>query len=184
MGKHGKRASAFKASLEAAGYDVLETPREHGVAAATTKQLSDEVRVSIVNVYRALGGVRDDAEFTAGVWDFACSDGLFIEFDEALHFNRYRPVTLETPWSSELPWALDYSGYSEAMEGNVPEGREVRRQVGQPVVGRHVRRLGRSGSVWGQRLIPVEAARALRCGPRCLRLVHTRGEPGPHLDSR
>ena len=30
MGKHGKRASAFKASLAAAGYDVLETPREHG----------------------------------------------------------------------------------------------------------------------------------------------------------
>ena len=46
--------------------------------AATTKQLSDEVRGSIVDVYRALGGVRDDAEFTAGVWDFACSDGLFV----------------------------------------------------------------------------------------------------------
>lgn len=117
MGKHGKRASAFKASLVAAGYDVLETPREHGVVAATTKQLSDEVRASMVDVYRALGGVRDDAEFTAGVWDFACSDGLFVEFDEALHFNRYRPVTLQTSWSSELPWAQDYSGYSGTMEG-------------------------------------------------------------------
>ncbi|MEV7134820.1 hypothetical protein AB0N24_18235 [Arthrobacter sp. NPDC093128] len=95
MGKHGKRASAFKASLAAAGYNVLDTPREHGVVAATTKQLSDEMRASIVDVYRALGGVRDDAEFTAGVWDFACSDGLFVEFDEALHFNRYRPLTLQ-----------------------------------------------------------------------------------------
>jgi hypothetical protein len=103
MGKHGKRASAFKASLEAAGYGVLETPREHGVTAATTKQLSDEVRASLVDVYRALGGVRDDAEFTAGVWDFACGDGLFVEFDESLHFNRYRPVRFKRRGHRNFP---------------------------------------------------------------------------------
>lgn len=117
MGKHGKRATAFKASLASAGYDVLETPREHGVVSATTKQLSDDVRGYIVDVYRALGGVRDDVEFTAGVWDFACADGLFLEFDEALHFNRYRQATLQTMWSPQLPWSHEYASYSRDMEG-------------------------------------------------------------------
>ena len=43
-----------------------------------------------------------------GAWDLAFDDGLVVELDEELHFNRYRARTLQTPWAADLPWHDTY----------------------------------------------------------------------------
>ena len=35
-------------------------------------------------------------------------DGVLIELDEELHFNRYRETTLQQPWAAALPWTGPY----------------------------------------------------------------------------
>ena len=35
-----------------------------------------------------------------GAWDLAFDDGLVVELDEELHFNRYRARTLQMPWAT------------------------------------------------------------------------------------
>lgn len=52
--------------------------------------------------YRALGGVLPVFEFRMSRWDLEY-EGIAIELDEWLHFNRYRGVTLRSPLYRELP---------------------------------------------------------------------------------
>jgi hypothetical protein len=42
-----------------------------------------------------------------GPWDLSF-DGILIELDEELHFNRYRATALEHCAASPLPWAESY----------------------------------------------------------------------------
>uniref|UniRef100_A0A5Q5CFC0 Uncharacterized protein n=1 Tax=Mycobacterium sp. (strain JLS) TaxID=164757 RepID=A0A5Q5CFC0_MYCSJ len=51
-----------------------------------------------------------------GAWDLAFADGLVVELDEELHFNRYRLRTLEAPWSARLPWHDAYIVFCERQE--------------------------------------------------------------------
>lgn len=48
------------------------------------------------NVYRALGGTLDIPPSRLGSWDIEF-DGIALELDEHLHFNRYRASTLASP---------------------------------------------------------------------------------------
>lgn len=43
-------------------------------------------------------------------------DGLLVELDEELHFNRYRALTLGAPWAADLPWREDYLRYCSQNE--------------------------------------------------------------------
>jgi len=95
-----------------AGYDVLSKDLCNQKDLATTKSLPKRVRAEIIDLHRALGGPAGYLDFTSGVWDFATADGLFIEFDEQLHFNRYRGLTLELPWRGRLPWSTAYAHFS------------------------------------------------------------------------
>jgi hypothetical protein len=52
-------------------------------------------------VYRKLGGVLPSLELKLGRWDMEF-DGVAVELDEYLHFNRYRAVTLECPIYGQL----------------------------------------------------------------------------------
>jgi hypothetical protein len=52
--------------------------------------------------YRLLGGVLDRAPLRPGDWDLQF-DRIPLELDEALHFNRYRALTLQSPIYTELP---------------------------------------------------------------------------------
>ncbi|MDT0195709.1 hypothetical protein Q9R30_10110 [Arthrobacter sp. AB6] len=70
----------------------------------------------IIHIYRALGGVLDFPTLAPGDWDFAFGDGLLIELDEDLHFNRYRALTLDVSWVQRLPWAGDYRRHCLAGE--------------------------------------------------------------------
>lgn len=69
-----------------------------------------------MSLYRDLGGTQVDPRLAPGGWDLAFTDGLLLELDEDMHFNRYRNVTLQTSWASELPWTAAYRGYVVAGE--------------------------------------------------------------------
>jgi hypothetical protein len=38
-----------------------------------------------------------------GAWDLVFADGLVVELDEELHFNRYRAQSLQNEWATDLP---------------------------------------------------------------------------------
>lgn len=112
----GHLAEAFRAELIKAGYDVLSKDDCNQKNPATTKGLPERVQAELVDLHRALGGSAGYRGFTSGKWDFATADGLFIEFDEQLHFNRYRQFTDRLAWSRWIPWSAAYLHYSCAHE--------------------------------------------------------------------
>lgn len=57
---------------------------------------------AVSNVYRALGGKLDEAPLNLRAWDIEF-EGMAVELDECLHFNRYRLITLMSPAYSSLP---------------------------------------------------------------------------------
>jgi hypothetical protein len=112
----GKLAVAFKLELVKAGYDVLPKADCNRLTPASTSVLPESVRAEMVDLHRAFGGVAGYSDFMSGKWDFATADGLFIEFDEQLHFNRYRELTDRLTWSRRIPWSTAYLHYSSAHE--------------------------------------------------------------------
>lgn len=73
--------------------------------------LPAEVVGQVMDIYRALGGIQDAPKLAPGSWDVVYTDGLLIELDEDMHFNRYRGSTLDAPWAAKLPWTTAYRGY-------------------------------------------------------------------------
>ena len=51
-----------------------------------------------------------------GAWDLAFDEGLVVELDEELHFNRYRTQTLQPAWAAALPWHDAYLAFSNKHE--------------------------------------------------------------------
>jgi hypothetical protein len=71
--------------------------------------LSSDLGAEVIALYRALGGRTEvQPSFRPGAWDLMFEDGLVVELDEELHFNRYRQLALEADWSSPLPWRDEY----------------------------------------------------------------------------
>ena len=58
-----------------------------------------QVQADLHDLYRTLGGMNPNPSFRPGSWDLAFADGLVVELDEELHFNRYRAHTLQPPWA-------------------------------------------------------------------------------------
>ncbi|GGH94659.1 hypothetical protein ACFFGR_02690 [Arthrobacter liuii] len=84
---------------------------------ATIEALPATAADTLLVIFRELGGVpAHHAALAPGGWDMQ-ADQVLIEFDEDLHFNRYRAFSLATPWSAELPWSATYRAYSTGMEG-------------------------------------------------------------------
>lgn len=105
---------------EMALLNVLQ--RRHGplikVRRARMADLPSHAQRELLHLYRCLGGVLDSPILAPGDWDFAFADGLLVELDEDLHFNRYRALTLDTTLSPELPWTAAYQQhclYGEEM---------------------------------------------------------------------
>lgn len=103
MTSAGQRARALRDLLSHAGLRPTTDapPRPSGV---------DRLE-ELLELYRSLGGLQDAPSLRPGGWDLAFDDGLVVELDEELHFNRYRALTLETSWSDGLPWTEDYTRY-------------------------------------------------------------------------
>ena len=56
-----------------------------------------------------------------GTWDLSFADGLVVELDEELHFNRYRLTTLQSVESMKLPWRDAYLDFCTRYEAPVTE---------------------------------------------------------------
>jgi hypothetical protein len=74
-----------------------------------------DIREEIVDLFRRLGGQEEAPPFRPGAWDLTMGD-LVIELDEELHFNRFRAMTLDVSWASDLPWAEDYRVFCREYE--------------------------------------------------------------------
>jgi hypothetical protein len=53
-------------------------------------------------VYRALGGIQPVWTARPGAWDLVF-DGVAVELDEQLHFNRYRATSLDSAMYAQFP---------------------------------------------------------------------------------
>lgn len=51
-----------------------------------------------------------------GAWDLSFADGIVVELDEELHFNRYRLRTLQSDASARLPWRDEYIEFCRRQE--------------------------------------------------------------------
>ena len=63
-----------------------------------------------------LGGHDGSGRLQPGPWDLAFENGLVVELDEQLHFNRYRARTLHADWTEPLPWRDVYLVYCRDRE--------------------------------------------------------------------
>lgn len=77
----------------------------------------DTIKVSphyeqVLAVYRSLGGIMNDIPANLRTWDMIV-DGIAVELDEMLHFNRYRQITLLSTAYNALPHfpLLEYRQY-------------------------------------------------------------------------
>ena len=111
MVRTGGGAEALTRLLVASGWTPAPAPPRPQLA-----DLTKGLAVELLDIYRRLGGTQEDPAFRPGGWDLSFEGGLVVELDEELHFNRYRAATLETSWSSALPWRTDYRRFCEEHE--------------------------------------------------------------------
>lgn len=112
MVRTGARTNRLLGLLVQSGFKPVSTkpraPRSH--------ELRPDLIVDLVDLYHELGGILDNPTLRPGGWDLAFEDGLVVELDEQLHFNRYRASTLSRGWSRQLPMTDDYLSYSSNYE--------------------------------------------------------------------
>jgi hypothetical protein len=70
----------------------------------------------VVELFEILGGRTPMPPLRHGAWDLAFANGLVLELDEELHFNRYRAQTLQSPWATDLPWKGAYLDHCRDRE--------------------------------------------------------------------
>lgn len=99
----GARVRALGALFEQLGR--TSTPQLSG---PRMEHLPPEAAHEIHRLYRALGGVSSEPRLRPGPWDLVLDDGVVLELDEELHFNRFREVALHQHTSERLPWTTDY----------------------------------------------------------------------------
>ena len=110
MPRTGRRARALAGLLIEGGLVVAS----QAPARPTGAEHFDELQA----IYRQLGGLLDEPPLRPGPWDLVFGDGLVVELDEELHFNRYRAITLASSWSARLPWIEDYRRYCHSHEND------------------------------------------------------------------
>jgi hypothetical protein len=77
------------------------------------------IETEINRVYHQLGGQLDSFSLNLQKWDMEV-DGVAVELDEHLHFNRYRGLTLESSLYQDLTFFLldDYKSYCKDHESD------------------------------------------------------------------
>ena len=97
----GQDVDGFCRILRAAGHEVANK----GIPEPTPRleDLCAESQAETLRLYRALGGQIESPALRPGAWDIRV-DGVLIELDEELHFNRYRLVTLHSVSYERLVW--------------------------------------------------------------------------------
>ncbi len=85
--------------LMAAGYNVTTGTLPYPTFDIIRKsEYYDEIK----NTYKKLGGILDEVPLNLRKWDVEVN-GIALELDEYLHFNRYRKITLESILYNQLP---------------------------------------------------------------------------------
>lgn len=107
----GKSQDALESLLESSGKKI--TIKEVPYLKLDDVQDSD-YSSHVKEVYGSLGGIMADYPVGFRGWDIE-ANGIAIELDEQLHFNRYRSTTLNSNIYSELP-SFPLSGYKEMCE--------------------------------------------------------------------
>lgn len=95
----GQDVDGFCAILRAGGHEVSTSSIP--ASAPRLADLSNAAQREALRVYRALGGKQPAPQLRPGSWDVLV-DGVLVEFDEQLHFNRYRAFTLKSPLYEKL----------------------------------------------------------------------------------
>ena len=103
MVRTGARAAVLADLLADAGFATSPPP-----SAPRLSGLTSELRREAIDIYGLLGGTCADPVLRPGGWDLAFEDGLLVELDEELHFNRYRLLTLCAPALRPSAWATVY----------------------------------------------------------------------------
>jgi hypothetical protein len=111
----GQDVDGFCAILRDAGHTVLTT----GIATPPPRvvDLPKDAAAEVAGLYRELGGRKEPGSLRPGAWDVLV-DGVLVELDEQLHFNRYRAVTLQArsyTRMSRFPLA-SYQSFCETRE--------------------------------------------------------------------
>jgi hypothetical protein len=103
MVRTGARAAVLADLLAGGGFRRQPPP-----PAPRLSDLSSGLSREVLDIYVRLGGTNADPVLRPGGWDLAFEDGLLVELDEELHFNRYRLFTLSTPALRRSGWAPVY----------------------------------------------------------------------------
>lgn len=113
MVRTGARASALAVLLERGGHvqDPIKPP------APRLNDFGRDLVEELHSLYVALGGIQERPNLRPGSWDLSI-DGVLLELDEELHFNRYRHVSIENQTGSRLPWADEYLDACVRYEAN------------------------------------------------------------------
>jgi hypothetical protein len=100
-------------------------------------------------VYASLGGVRSEPRIAPGGWDLVVN-GLAVELDEDLHFNRYRQVTLKSPLYDQLTFLLTpYVAFCAQHEVECLRAGSWGKRWTQPVAEREFGAAGKVGDLSG-----------------------------------
>jgi len=102
----GKRQCALEQLLSCAGkvsHKTLKFPKAEGVD-------ESDLKSEIECVYQKLGGILPSIPLNLSHWDTEF-DGIAVELDEELHFNRYRTDTLKSAIYQRLPPRFPLDAY-------------------------------------------------------------------------
>ncbi|MDD7803740.1 hypothetical protein [Ralstonia solanacearum] len=94
MGAMQRTFEELLASVGTVAHKTVPFPRLQDIAQAGFEAVNA--------AYKSLGGVLMSAELNLRSWDLEF-DGVAVELDEYLHFNRYRAITLQAPEYALLP---------------------------------------------------------------------------------
>jgi hypothetical protein len=100
----GARAKALEVLMVQAGFHVAAA----GPPAPRIDAFDERARDRVSELFGALSEQTPVPPLRPGAWDLAFADGLVVELDEELHFNRYRARTLQLSWANDLPWHDTY----------------------------------------------------------------------------
>jgi hypothetical protein len=178
MVRTGARAEVLRSALVAAGFGVAA----QRAPAPRLDALPADLRAAVVSLYRQLGGQQPQPVLRPGAWDPALADGMVVELDEELHFNRYRARTLAEPWAPNLPWTDAYVAMCAHHEDEcLPAGswgkrwtnESCDRMLGPPAPAANLDAPG-GAPRWKQRALYDAIKDAVACvpgGPRVVRLA-------------
>ena len=110
MGKLQNKLAELLSTIGHVGdYELSRPTRE----ALERSGLSEE----ITRIFRDLGGISNQIPTNPGRWDLEF-EGIAVELDEHLHFNRYRLITLASVAYTQLPRfpVAPYRGFCERRE--------------------------------------------------------------------